>query len=92
MGTRQAALASETALAAAKATQTAQAQAAATATVAARATGQDVLAAKSAWPQRLLESFAGNQLGWPIGLYSTTLQRDHRCIEDTLCVYSVVRV
>ncbi len=56
--------ATQTAEAGAKITQTAQAQA----TVAARATGQAVLAAKAAWPQRLLDPFSDNQIGWPVGL------------------------
>ncbi len=58
------AAASQTAQAQAKLTQTAQAAA----TVAALATGQSVLAAKSAWPQRLLDPFTDNHLGWPLGL------------------------
>ena len=58
------AAASQTALAGAQLTQSAQTQEA----VHAAATGQAVLAAKGAWPQRLLESFADNQLGWPTGL------------------------
>jgi hypothetical protein len=58
------AAASQTALAGAKLTQAAQTQEA----VHAAATGQAVLGAKSAWPQRLLESFSDNQLGWPTGL------------------------
>jgi hypothetical protein len=66
--TRQAATlqaaASQTALAGAQLTQAAQTQEA----IHAAATGQAVLAAKSAWPQRLIESFADNQLGWPTGL------------------------
>src|SRR5215467_7156452 len=55
-------------------TQTAQAAARASATAGARATleavatGQAVLAAKGAWPQRLLETFADNHLAWPLGL------------------------
>jgi len=32
------------------------------------ATGQAILAAEDGWPQRLLETFTGNQLGWPTGL------------------------
>jgi hypothetical protein len=60
----QHAAASQTAQVAAQATQTAQAAS----TVQALATGQAVLAAKGAWPQRLLETFADNQLGWPTGL------------------------
>src|SRR5690349_16097661 len=50
--------------AAAKVTQTALA----VNTAAALATGQAMLAAKDAWPQRLLDSFANNELGWPTGL------------------------
>ena len=61
--TQQAAM-TQTAQAAAQATQTAQAVASA----AAQATGQAMLAAKDAWPQRLLDTFADNQLGWPTGL------------------------
>ena len=32
------------------------------------ATGQAVLAAKGVWPQKLVESFADNRLGWPLVL------------------------
>ena len=58
------AAATQTAQAAARVTAAAQTQAA----VQAAATGQAVLAAKGLWPQRLLESFADNHLGWPLGL------------------------
>ena len=58
------AAATQTEQAQAKITQTAQAAA----TVAALATGQSVLAAKAAWPQRLLDPFTDNHLGWPLGL------------------------
>jgi hypothetical protein len=64
----QAVLASQTAAAGAAATQTADALAAATSTVAARATLQALYAAEHTWPQRIQETFADNQLGWPSGL------------------------
>jgi|SRR5579859_722541 len=60
----QGAAASQTAQALAGLTQTAQAAG----TLQAQATGQAMLAAKDAWPRRLLETFADNQLGWPTGL------------------------
>jgi hypothetical protein len=64
----QAPLASQTAEAAAKATQTAEAQDAGAATSAARATVQAIYAAEHTWSQRVAETFADNQLGWPVGL------------------------
>ena len=60
----QRAAATQTALAAARVTAAAQTQAA----VQAAATGQAVQSAKGVWPQRLVESFADNHLGWPLGL------------------------
>jgi hypothetical protein len=60
----QGAAASQNAQVAAQLKQTAQAAG----TVQAQATGQAMLAAKDAWPQRLLETFADNQLGWPTGV------------------------
>jgi hypothetical protein len=51
-----------------EATQTAEARAAATATVSARATAQAIVAEKAAWPLQISESFADNQLGWPVGV------------------------
>ncbi len=64
LGVTQRAAATQTALAAARVTAAAQTQAA----VRAAATGQAVLSAKGVWPQRLVESFADNHLGWPLGL------------------------
>ena len=61
-------LASQTAAAAAQATQTADALTALTATSDARATVQAIYTAEHTWPQRVAETFADNQLGWPIGL------------------------
>jgi len=63
-GATQRAAATLTAQAADRATLVAATQQA----IAAAATGQAVLAAKGAWPQKLVEGFADNHLGWPLGL------------------------
>jgi hypothetical protein len=65
--TRQAMLNEETTKVAIQTTQTAEAHAAA-ATLVARATAQAIVAAKADWPLLIDESFADNQLGWPLGL------------------------
>jgi len=49
-------------------TATVEAQAAGTATVVAKATAQAVLDAKFGWPTLIKDTFADNQLGWPMGL------------------------
>jgi hypothetical protein len=61
-------LASQTAAAAASATQAAAALDAATATAAIRATVQALYNAENSWPEPVHESFADNQLGWPLGV------------------------
>jgi hypothetical protein len=51
-----------------QATHTAEAGADATATAVARATAQAIVTAQADWPLLIDESFADNQLGWPLGL------------------------
>jgi ribosomal protein L7/L12 len=55
---------------AAAATATAQAGAAraATATAEAQVIADSIIAAQASWPSAIAESFADNQLGWPVGL------------------------
>jgi hypothetical protein len=65
--TRQAMLNEEATQVAMRSTQTAESHAAA-ATVVARATARAIVTAKADWPLLIDESFADNQLGWPLGL------------------------